>query len=355
MEQKHYLLYGHGGSYNHGVEALTRATIAYLRRFSPGCHIILSTHFAKQDKEFSLPADEFIERNMRGKTNEEVYAPTLDCVLPESVCLHVGGDNYCYRNWQRWATIHYASLKRGAKSILWSCSIDPSAIDSEMLAALRTHHLITAREEITHRALLEHGLANVVGVSDIAFTLEPELVNFDLENFTAINLSPLVMRRNSAILSAFQVLLDYILNETDMSVALIPHVVQPADNDYDALNMLKFYDSARVRLVSDRLSAAQYKHIIGKARFCVAARTHVTIAAYSSFVPVLAIGYSTKSKGIASDLGMSDYLFDVEQIPKYDDIISVFNTLMDNETTVKEELMKQMPKYIEKAIPENGI
>ena len=31
MQQKHFLLYGHGGSYNHGGEAITRCTIDLLR------------------------------------------------------------------------------------------------------------------------------------------------------------------------------------------------------------------------------------------------------------------------------------------------------------------------------------
>ncbi len=355
MAHTKYLLYGHGGSYNHGAEAVTRATIAHLRRLSPGCHITLSTHFADQDREFALPADAFAERDMRGGTNAGIYAPTIGRITPDCVCIHVGGDNYCYRNWQRWAEIHYAALERGAKSVLWSCSIDPGMIDDEMLAALRTHHLITVRESVTYNALMERGLENAVRVSDIAFALEPEPVDCDLRNFVAINVSPLVMRKNACVFPAFQALIEYILNETDMDVLLVPHVVQPVDNDYDALTALNTYGANRVRLVSDRLSAAQYKHMLGSARFSVAARTHAAIAAYSRLVPALAIGYSAKSEGIAADLGMREHVLPVDRIVDRFSITAAFRTLMRCEAAIREELAGRMPQYLQNALPKHEL
>ena len=60
MQQKHFLLYGHGGSYNHGGEAITRCTIDLLRKQVPDCFITLSTHFPEQDREFGLIPDEII-------------------------------------------------------------------------------------------------------------------------------------------------------------------------------------------------------------------------------------------------------------------------------------------------------
>lgn len=42
---KKYLLYGHGGAYNHGAEAIVRSTVALIREREPEAHILLSTHF----------------------------------------------------------------------------------------------------------------------------------------------------------------------------------------------------------------------------------------------------------------------------------------------------------------------
>ena len=42
--------------------------------------------------------------------------------------------------------------------------------------------------------------------------------------------------------------------------------------------------------------------MISQCRFFIGSRTHSVIAAYSSGVPTLALGYSIKSKGIAQDI-----------------------------------------------------
>jgi polysaccharide pyruvyl transferase WcaK-like protein len=347
---RHYLIYGHSGSYNHGAEALARTTMALLREQTPGCRITLSTHFAEQDREFSLPVDEFVERNPNGATNAEIYAPTIGRITPQTVCLHIGGDNYCYRNWQRWAMIHHAAVERGAKSVLWGCSIDPDVVDAEMLDALKTHHLITARESATYNALLQLCLTNVKQVSDTAFFLKPEPADFELENYVVINASPLVAKRNQTVMSAYQTLVDYIIDDTDMNIALVPHVVQPVDNDCDALKQLDTRNPDRMQLVSDKLSAGQYKLIIGKARFCVSARTHAAIAAYSSCVPTLAVSYSAKSRGIAADLGMARYVADVDRITDSSELKNQFVALMDKEKEIKSWLAGKIPQYIKRSV-----
>jgi polysaccharide pyruvyl transferase WcaK-like protein len=323
-----------------------------LRQQTPDCRITLSTHFAEQDREFDLWADEFIERNEEGDTYGDIYAPTVDKITGDSICLHVGGDNYCYKNWRRWAVIHCAALERGAKSILWSCSVDPQMLDSEMLAVLRTHHCITAREGETYRCLTDNGMTNVIKVSDVAFMLESKPVDFKFDNYVTINVSPLVIKRNFRMQTAYQSLIDYILDETNMNIALVPHVVQPVDNDYDALRLFDTHCSERVRLVSDKLSAGQYKTIIGKSRFCVAARTHVAVAAYSSCVPTLAVSYSVKSRGLANDLHMSNYVAGIEEISDGTELATAFRSLVRDQKTISSRLRRQMPSYIKESINE---
>ena len=260
--KKHFLIYGHGGSYNHGCEAIVKCTIKFLRENVPECFITLSTHFPEQDKEFALDADEFIARNPEGKTTEEVYAATLDRITSDTTVIHTGGDNYCYVNWQRYAMINNVAKERGCKTVLWGCSIDENLIDDEMLEALQKHDLICARECITYDALVKRGLKNVCKVSDIAFGLEPEPVDVPFSNYVAINLSPLVYRKNDKVSLAVQKLIDYVHEETDYNIALVPHGVVSVDNDYEILSSLKYGESERIQLFSDKLSAIQYKYII---------------------------------------------------------------------------------------------
>ena len=55
---KKLLLYGHGGAYNHGAEAILRSSLPVFRR--AGIPILLSTHFPEQDREFGL--DKLVDR-----------------------------------------------------------------------------------------------------------------------------------------------------------------------------------------------------------------------------------------------------------------------------------------------------
>lgn len=352
MASSHYLLYGHGGAYNHGGEAITRCTIEWLRKISPDCFITLSTHFSEQDIEFGIDADEIVSRNLSGKTNKEVYYPTLKKITPNTTVIQVGGDNYCYANWQRYAQIHETAKKCGGRSILWGCSLDAEKINEELLDVLRRHDLILARECLTYQTFRRKGLNNVLQVSDIAFTLEPEKIDFPLENYIVVNISPLVCRKNPYVLNAVQELLRFVLEKTDFNIALLPHVVMPADNDVEALTAIGLPNGHRVVMVSDKLSARQYKHIVSRARLCVAARTHVTIAAYSSCVPALAISYSTKAKGIAMDLGLSDYVIDILDLKIKETMLCQFEKLMMEERDLRRQLTLQMEGYRRKAFHE---
>ncbi len=59
-----------------------------------------------------------------------------------------------------------------------------------------------------------------------------------------------------------------------------------------------------------KYNAKELKGYISRCRAFVGARTHSTIAAYSTGVPTLAIGYSVKARGIAKDLfGTEETMF----------------------------------------------
>lgn len=366
---KRFLLYGHGGCYNHGGEALIKCGIEVLRQRFPGCYIILSSHFPEQDREFGLLADKIVgydasylafekETGYSIENNDKIYKQTIDCITPETICIHLGGDNYCYPNWKRYANIHFRAIEKGARSILWSCSIDPDMIGPDMFEALRTHHLITAREDITYQALLKRGIRQTVKVSDMAFRLTPDPVPFDLKNYVSITFGPLAVKKekNSGMaLSSFQKLVDYILTKTDMSIALVPHVIMKSDNDYDMMAQLDTHDSQRIRLISEHFSAAQLKHIIGHARFSVTLRTHASIASYSSCVPTLVVGYSMKSAGIAKDLGVSEHVIQMNEVTDDSEITNAFKKLVTEEVSIKKKLSLVMPEYIKNTVNDQSL
>ncbi len=341
---KHYLLYAHGGAYNHGSEASVKCDIALLRKLSPGCKITLSSHFPEQDIQYGLDADEIIGRNMSGKTNEEIYRETIDKITSETVCLSVGGDVYCYPNWQRYATVHNAAIEKGAKSILWSCSLEPKMFDEEMLSAFRTHDAIVVRESVSADALEAQGLRNIIRMPDVAFLLEPEKTVLPEEKYVVMNLSPLVIRKNPEVLKAYQQLASEVVRNTEYTIALVPHVEVSVDNDYEALAMLEIPEQ-RVFRVPVGLSAAELKYIIGNAEFCIASRTHATIAAWSSCVPTIAVGYSTKACGITKDLGQEKYLIDINEIDG-NLLWKSFRSLTEDREIIREALRQKVPECV---------
>ena len=54
--------------------------------------------------------------------------------------------------------------------------------------------------------------------------------------------------------------------------------------------------------IRDSPNCRQQKYIISQCAYFIGASTPSTIAAYSTGVPTLVVGYSVKAKGIAKDL-----------------------------------------------------
>ena len=137
-----------------------------------------------------------------------------------------------------------------------------------------------------------------------------------------------------------------------MNVCLIPHVVCENNDDSKSCEYLyeKFNKNSRISIVND-MNCKKLKYIISKCRFFIGARTHSTIAAYSTCVPTLVVGYSIKSIGIARDLFGTDknYVLSVQNIDDENELVNNFNYFLDNETLIKETLEKQIPNYVLKA------
>lgn len=325
-------MYGHGGAYNHGAEAIVRASVPVFRQ--AGCPILLSTHFPNQDREFGLdrlvdkliPADLSLVPEERAADGlaarehiaEKIYRDALAEIDEDTICIGIGGDNYCYPNWHRQSVFHRAAKARGGKSILWGCSIEPEQINGDMERILSEHDHIYARESLTAAALRERKIKQVTQIKDPAFSLHSEPIplpeNFG-EHTAALNLSPLALRRSAQLLYHFVDAARWLLNHAD-ALLMLPHVVMPVDDDRQALEELERQlspsERARICWAPDGLNAGAYKYLISKCELLVCCRTHASIAAYSTGVPVIVMGYSVKSRGIGLDMGMERWVVPIE-------------------------------------------
>ena len=262
--------------------------------------------------------------------------------------------------------MHDMFLQRGAKTVLWGCSIEPELLKQPAFAQdLSRYSLITARESISYEALRKVN-PNTFLLRDPAFTLECPAValptGFLDSNMVGINLSPLVIEKEAVsglVLENYQKLIEYILTETNMGVALIPHVVWEASDDRRPLQNLyqKYKHTERVLLIDDQ-NCMELKGIISRCRFFIGARTHATIAAYSTGVPTLVVGYSVKARGIARDLFGTEegYVLPAHSLENENELLSAFRSLIRKEDSIRQtlrigtcaELLKQYENIISK-------
>lgn len=109
----------------------------------------------------------------------------------------------------------------------------------------------------------------------------------------------------------------------------------------------KYINSDRVILLED-CNAMELKGYISRCRFLIAARTHASIAGYSTGVPTLVVGYSVKAVGIASDLfgTAKNYVLPVNALSRKEELSEAFDWLMKHEENIRNHYSQRLNNYI---------
>lgn len=368
------LMYCHNGSANHGCEAIVRATTGILNDIGISEINLITSQKAEDIKygisekvslwnEINSPNKKsllFLYAYFRQKIfkdyklmNRLAYLLPYQKIGKGAVSLSIGGDNYCYGDYAKYIGFHNISKECGQKTVLWGCSVEPGLLqEPQVFDDLKSFDKIVVRETLSYSAMVNAGLENAVLYPDPAFTLKKDdtFLLSPKENTVGINVSPLVIgceESRGIVLDNYLKLIDYILEETDLNISLIPHVVWEYNDDRQAIEKIMEYypNNDRMEVLED-YNCMQLKQYISKLRFLVAARTHASIAAYSSCVPTLVVGYSVKSKGIAKDLfgTYENYVLPVKQLLKKDELADSFKWMMENEKNIIRQLEIIIPK-----------
>ena len=388
MEENRLLMYMHAGSGNHGCEAIVNSV----------CHMIkekvtLLSYYGEEDEKYSLrdlcdivSERRFEEhklahvlyygyRKITGDKESFIRYRYGDVMKGKAVplAISIGGDNYCYDNMLSDLRLTNSAFNRkGVRTVLLGCSIEPELLKREdIVADLMRYHTIIARESITYEALKDmvkeqdggiegrKRMPQILCYPDPAFTLQkrelPLPEGFAEGNTVGINVSPMIQdneKESGITMECYEALIRYIIDHTDFQIALIPHVVWARNDDRKPIHTLyeKFKDTGRVVEIGDG-TCEELKGYISRCRLFVGARTHATIAAYSSCVPTLVVGYSVKARGIARDLfGQEEhYVLPVQSLRNRDDLVKEFQWLSSREKEIREKLEKKMPDYRNKA------
>lgn len=380
MSELKVLLCGHTGGRNRGCEAIVRTTASLLN--SKGIDCKAMTFDITGDKNVGL--DNVVELIEYPHKNSFIRAMSLlhRKVLHDNIwgssfyhkniitskrdfnmIFNVGGDTYCYGI--PWISIamNIIAKKEKCPTVFWGCSIDESIENNNIIQEdINNYSYIVARETFSYELLKKYckNSDHVKLACDPAFHLEPVstklMSNFQVKNTVGINISPVMVDMNnikeSMIFKNVCCLIDDILKNSDMSVCLIPHVYQvdPESRDYIVLEKIfnEYVDSNRVSFINAELSAGELKYIISQCRFFIGSRTHSVIAAYSTYVPAIALSYSVKSRGLARDIMGSEqgYALPWKEISEETQLRDVFNEfLLKKENDLVKHLSNFIPEY----------
>lgn len=370
----HY--YANGGSKNHGCEAIYRSLIGLL----PNHEHVIHSYSEDDDKLYGLEKDAVIAPlaqsveltgikrilyalQLKWLKNDKpyfdrAYNQFLRDASKNDIYLSVGGDNYCYSSYDWLEYLNLQLTRKGCKTILAGCSIEPDSLTPRLIQDLKRYTHIIARESCTYTALLKAGVNNTTLLPDPAFSLSANIHplprNMNPGNIVGINISPVISQFEAAKGIAYEnyrELIKHIIERTDMSVLLIPHVVKETNDDRYPSTQLQqeFKNTGRVALIEDT-GCCTLKGFISQCRFFVAARTHASIAAYSSCIPTLVVGYSIKAKGLATDIfqNCDDYILPTQSLRETSELTRLFKKMVLNEVKIKQHLTTFMPAYIAK-------
>lgn len=275
----------------------------------------------------------------------------------DDIMLSTGGDMMCYVNNQ----VNYTNNlmhNKGVKTILWGCSMGPENLTPEKEETLRNFSLVYARESLTYDFFKSLGLQNVCLYPDPAFILKPQECElpegFGTSEVVGLNLSNFVLgdfSLDKPFGKEVSALIDYILEETNLHILLVPHVTWPEQDDRKVARKVReqYGNDERISILDvDKLNYCQIRKVIGHCKYFIGGRTHAVISAYSMCVPAIALGYSIKSRGIAKDLKLDEeFVVDSKHITK-GQLLKSFHKLQQESENVRSHLESIMPLYKER-------
>ncbi|NLW50985.1 MAG: polysaccharide pyruvyl transferase family protein [Candidatus Brocadiaceae bacterium] len=396
MRKPAFVMFGIGGVYNYGCEAIVRGTVEILRQVSPDSHVrYLSQRPTEDAAALSDCAVQVVGWQQRARwhplhicrgTLRRIGAPyrwippaRLSCFHKDDCALWIGGDTPDiglgpFRSDQTVAhfDLPRAIARRSAGLVIWATSVTPCPGAAEAYRSLlKRATLVTAREPLTHRYLSDlAGHDKVKSVADPAFLMPAASVNGDFpwtdhaKPTLAVNLSPLSVRTAygpNGMAGALQEQTDFVatmMRKLDVRVVLVPHVVAPhTEGDDDCRYLARMHERLRaacpepdaVTVLPGGLGARRTKGVIGQCDALVAARMHCAIAGVSSGVPTLFVSYSSKAKGMAQYVyGDLQWHIGLTELPAASTIEKIA-LLLERRSAVREYLRDSANQFHEDA------
>jgi colanic acid/amylovoran biosynthesis protein len=408
MNDNPILLFGNGPYRNRGCEAIVRGTQRILARHFPNRPI---------KNYFFDSLEKGVTPTVRPDVRDGVDSQSIELTPPNARCscrwimsqvgrrlgphdwahvafrdfrvsfrkyldhacgaMQIGGDNFSldYGYPLRYAAMNKELIDKNIPVVIWGASVGPFGPGTTDERWMIEHFRrcvagIFVREKQSFEYLTHLGLGDrTILMGDPAFVMEAEKPCSDVWNdefpsgAIGLNLSPILYRFTSRLgktlcewtMEAGR-LIRALREEFDRPIVLIPHVSQSGNDDgafmQEALGraIRREHD---VIVLDSKFTAAETKWFISRLDLLVAARTHATIAGFSSGVPTISIGYSRKAGGLNEWIfGDQSWMIAVDRLSS-DSLTDMAHRALDESDAIKTTLHRRIPE-IQKAAYDAG-
>ncbi len=378
-------IYGIGGLYNYGCEAIIRGTVEFIKKNYNNPKI---TYYSRNYKDDLILANELgiqivsIERKstfLRKCISKLIDLSELPIVpffkkefklITENsdVVFSVGGDIYTIPKYLRerkhYRYVNYLvefgeyALKRRIKIVIYGASIGPfgkyEKAKKYYLEHLKKVEKIICREIETQRYLENNGISkNVILLPDPAYLVsDPNEKIKKIPRYIGINLSELSLlevygssRENITL--KISSIIEEIYLKTKIPIILIPHVMSPhttIDNDFKFLEKIYFSIKDELKSYIKVVKPTNFidtKNYLRECIIVVAARMHCAVNAITVGTPAIFIAYSQKSIGMSNFVyGKNEWCISINDINR--DLIDLIINLLNNEEGVRKIINKRI-------------
>lgn len=314
-------------------------------------------------KKFGVKKQFFIWKNEKDIADYSDLFKKMDAIIVSAKDLY--SECYGQGSFLKYIKILDVATSNNNNVYLWGGSYGPFKEDNEktFVDSIKKTKLVSCRENQSFEYVQSiYPEGSVVLKPDPAFLLKPkELGEFQLPSKTkkrmGVSISQGIVKYECLNYEEYfknvVEALCTMAEEFNLEIVLIPHVttLHEGNNDYQISKDVKEEcEKHNVNLIlSPRdLSAGNYKEIIRSCDYFVGARTHTTIAALSSGVLSISIGYGRKAKGIFQDMyGHLDYMIPVKDFSSKT-LKKSLSSMIENEALLKEKLSKMADEYMKK-------
>jgi colanic acid/amylovoran biosynthesis protein len=260
----------------------------------------------------------------------------------------------------------FISTLLSKKVVLYSQSIGPFSTKFQKWLAsfvLKRVDCIFVREDISMRLLQELGIdqQKYERAADAGFLFKGESEKLGraylqqsgvdtsktLIGVTARQWLPDRQQKNYEL--ALSQFIDSVTREKNTEVILIAQVSSTEHNDNDQLVNERIFSQLthpkQVTMLDGTFSHREIKAVYANLDYLVGTRMHSCIFALTSFVPVLAIEYEHKTRGIMSDLHLSQWTLKIEEV-RYANLTDLFEKLRQKRSEYLQTVNEYLPSYL---------